>query len=117
MLKPADLFTLSETAHAGIFDGCDKAWEALAKISAYLAAHLVPGLLNRCQGVAYIGEQVSVGEGTVIEDGVMIKGPAIIGRNCQIRHNAYSREQVIVGDNCVIGNDHLLADVGVMPNL
>jgi NDP-sugar pyrophosphorylase family protein len=34
----------------------------------------------------------------------MIKGPAIIGRNCQIRHNAYLREHVIVGDNCVVGN-------------
>ena len=34
----------------------------------------------------------------------MIKGPAIIGRNCQIRHNAYIREQVIIGDNCVVGN-------------
>jgi NDP-sugar pyrophosphorylase family protein len=34
----------------------------------------------------------------------MIKGPAIIGRNCQIRHNAYIREHVIVGDDCVVGN-------------
>jgi NDP-sugar pyrophosphorylase family protein len=39
-----------------------------------------------------------------VEDGVMIKGPAIIGRNCQIRHNAYIREDVIIGDNCVVGN-------------
>jgi NDP-sugar pyrophosphorylase family protein len=34
----------------------------------------------------------------------MIVGPAIIGRNCQIRHNAYIRSDVIVGDNCVVGN-------------
>ena len=34
----------------------------------------------------------------------MIKGPAIIGRNCQIRHNAYIREDVVVGDGCVVGN-------------
>jgi NDP-sugar pyrophosphorylase family protein len=34
----------------------------------------------------------------------MIKGPAIIGRNCQIRHNAYIREAVIIGDDCVVGN-------------
>ena len=70
----------------------------------YLQAHLRPGLHNRCEGVAYIGEQVFIGEGTVVEDGVMIKGPAIIGRNCQIRHNAYIREQVIIGDNCIVGN-------------
>ena len=34
----------------------------------------------------------------------MIKGPAIIGRNCQIRHNAYIREHVLIGDNCTVGN-------------
>jgi NDP-sugar pyrophosphorylase family protein len=34
----------------------------------------------------------------------MIKGPAIIGRNCQIRHNAYIREHVIIGDDCLVGN-------------
>src|SRR5205807_9399598 len=32
------------------------------------------------------------------------KGPAIIGRNCEIRHNAYIRENVIIGDQCTIGN-------------
>jgi NDP-sugar pyrophosphorylase family protein len=34
----------------------------------------------------------------------MIKGPAIIGKNCQIRHNAYLRENVLLGDGCVVGN-------------
>ena len=104
MFKPAELFDLSQTEHAAIFDGCEFAWEALPKISAYLTAHLKPGLHNRCEGRAYIGKDVFIGEGTVLEDGVMIKGPAIIGRNCEIRHNAYLREGVIIGDGCVIGN-------------
>jgi NDP-sugar pyrophosphorylase family protein len=34
----------------------------------------------------------------------MIKGPAIIGKNCEIRHNAYIRDNVIIGDGCTIGN-------------
>jgi len=104
VFKPADLFDLTQTAHAAVFDGCEYTWDALKNIQAYLETHLVPGLHNRCEGVAYIGERVSIGEGTVIEDGAMIKGPAIIGRNCQIRHNAYIREQVLIGDNCVVGN-------------
>ncbi len=104
MFKPADLFDLSQTEHAAIFDGCTYAWEALKKIESYLAANLKPALHNRCEGVAYIGKDVFIGEGTVLEDGVMIKGPAIIGRNCQIGHNAYFRKNVIVGDNCVVGN-------------
>ena len=104
MFKPADLFDLSQTEHAALFNGCENAWDALKKIQAYLAANLRPALHNRCEGVAFVGENVFIGEGTVVEDGAMIKGPAIIGRNCQIRHNAYLREHVIVGDNCVVGN-------------
>lgn len=104
MFKPADLFDLAQTEHAALFDGCTFAWEALKKIEPYLAAKLQPALRNKCEGVAYIGEQVFIGEGTVVEDGVMIKGPAIIGCNCQIRHNAYIRENVIVGDGCLVGN-------------
>jgi len=104
MFKPADLFDLSQTEHAAIFDGCEHAWSALKKIEAYLAVHLRPALHHKCEGTAHIGKDVFIGEGTVIEDGVMIKGPAIIGRNCQIRHNAYLRENVIIGDGCVVGN-------------
>lgn len=104
MFKPADLFDLSQTEHAALFEGCEYAWDALKKIKDYLKANLRPGLHNRCDGVAFIGEDVCIGEGTVVEDGVMIKGPAIIGRNCEIRHNAYFREHVIVGDHCVVGN-------------
>jgi UDP-N-acetylglucosamine diphosphorylase / glucose-1-phosphate thymidylyltransferase / UDP-N-acetylgalactosamine diphosphorylase / glucosamine-1-phosphate N-acetyltransferase / galactosamine-1-phosphate N-acetyltransferase len=104
MFKPSDLFDLTQTEHARLFDGCDYAWDALKKLQSYLAATLRPGLRNRCEGVAYIGEQVFIGEGTVVEDGAMIKGPAIIGRNCEIRHNAYIRQHVIIGDGCVIGN-------------
>src|SRR6266480_2018625 len=104
MFKPSDLFDLSQTEHAALFDGCEYAWEALGKIQAYIARTLRPSLHNRCEGVAYIGEKVFIGEGTIVEDGAMVKGPAIIGRNCEIRHNAYIREQVIIGNNCVVGN-------------
>ncbi|MBI4327046.1 MAG: UDP-N-acetylglucosamine diphosphorylase [Chloroflexi bacterium] len=104
MLKPADLFDLSQTEHAALFEGCEYAWEALQKLKAYLGARLRPGLRHRADGRVFIGEQVFIGDGTVVEDGAMIKGPAIIGRHCQIRHNAYVREDVIIGDHCVIGN-------------
>jgi NDP-sugar pyrophosphorylase family protein len=104
MFSPADLFDLKQTDHAGLFKGCEYAWQALPNLRKYILANLRPELKNHCDGVAFIGEQVFIGEGTLVEDGAMIKGPAIIGRNCQIRHNAYIREQVIIGDDCVIGN-------------
>jgi NDP-sugar pyrophosphorylase family protein len=104
MFEASELFDLGQTRHAAIFDGCRYAWEALPKIAAYVAAQVQPGLHNRCEGVAFIGEQVFIGEGTLLEDGAMIKGPAIIGNNCRIRHNAYIRENVILGDDCTVGN-------------
>ena len=116
MFKPADLFDLSQTSHAALFDGCEYAWEALRKLKDYLRGNLRPGLLNKCEGTAWIGDQVFVGQGTVVEDGAMVKGPAIIGRNCQIRHNAYLREDVIVGDNCVVGNSCELKNVFMFNN-
>jgi bifunctional UDP-N-acetylglucosamine pyrophosphorylase / glucosamine-1-phosphate N-acetyltransferase len=104
MFKPTDLFDLSQTEHAALFEGCEYSWDALKRLNAYVAAHVRSELHNRCDGRAYIGAKVFIGPGTTLEDGVMIKGPAIIGRNCQIRHNAYIREDVIVGDGCVVGN-------------
>ncbi|MGD1088792.1 MAG: DapH/DapD/GlmU-related protein [Verrucomicrobiota bacterium] len=104
MFKPADLFDLTQTEHAAIFNGCKFAWDALKKIESYISANLKPELRNKCDGRAFIGEKVFIGEGTVIEDGAMIKGPVIIGQNCRIRHNAYLRENVIIGDGCVVGN-------------
>src|ERR1044071_732178 len=101
MFKPGDLFDLSQTEHAALFDGCEFAWDALKKLKDYLAANLRPALHHRCDGQAFIGEQVFIGEGTLVEDGVMIKGPAIIGRNCQMRHKAYLREAAIIADHCV----------------
>ena len=111
MFKPADLFDLSQTDHAALFDGCTYAWEALKKIKAYVEANTKAELRNKCEGRAFIGDLVFIGEGTVVEDGAMIKGPAIIGRNCQMRHNAYIREHVIVGDGCVVGNSSELKNV------
>jgi NDP-sugar pyrophosphorylase family protein len=104
MFKPADLFDLSQTDHAALFDGCDRAWDALKKLKSWIESHVQPNGQKFAGPRVSIGPAVFIGEGTVLEDGVMIKGPAIIGRNCEIRHNAYIREHVIVGDGCVVGN-------------
>lgn len=104
MYSPSDLFDLSETEHGRLFAGLEYSWDALKRLKEYLALNLRPGLKNKCEGRAFIGKEVYIGEGTVVEDGVMIKGPAWIGKNCEIRHGAYIRENVIVGNDCVIGN-------------
>jgi NDP-sugar pyrophosphorylase family protein len=104
MFKPSDLFDLSQTAHAAIFDGCEHAWDALKVLKAYIDAATATAKYQNKNPRVTIGERVIIGEGAVIEDGAMIKGPAIIGRNCEIRHNAYVRDYVIIGDQSVVGN-------------
>jgi NDP-sugar pyrophosphorylase family protein len=104
VFAPADYLDLKQTDHAALFDGVLQAWEVLPKIEAHLQDHLKPENRGKAIGQPVIGERVYIGENTVIEPGVYIKGPAWIGPNCQIRHGAYIRENVIVGAGCVVGN-------------
>lgn len=87
--SPSTFFELSNLEHKEIFE-VKNAWEALSKIADYINNNS--------------SSKITIGEGTVIEEGVYIKGPAIIGKNCLIRHGAYIRENVIIGDNALIGH-------------
>jgi NDP-sugar pyrophosphorylase family protein len=100
----ADYLDFKETDHASLFDGLVHAWEVLPRLAPYVQAMVVPENHGQVIGQSVIGAQVFIGEGTVIEPGAYIKGPAWIGAGCQIRHGAYIRENVIVGAGCVIGN-------------
>lgn len=87
--SPSVFFDLSGFEHKSIFE-VEKVWEVLPKISEFIKEHS--------------SQNVTLGEGTVVEEGAFIKGPAIIGKNCFIAHNAYIRENVIIGDNVKIGH-------------
>jgi NDP-sugar pyrophosphorylase family protein len=104
VFAPADYLDLKQTQHASLFEGIQQVWEVLPKLEAYLREHLTPQNHGKAIGQPVIGERVYIGENTVIEPGVYIKGPAWIGPNCQLRHGAYIRENVIVGAGCVVGN-------------
>lgn len=49
-------------------------------------------------------DRISLGAGTVVEPGAMIKGPTIIGSYSEVRQGAYIRGKCIVGDRCVVGH-------------
>lgn len=49
-------------------------------------------------------ETIAIGEDVLIEPGVYIQGPCMIGRRSIIRHGAYLRGGVICGEGCVIGH-------------
>lgn len=100
----SDFFDLQGQNHEALFAGVNQAWEVLPKIGFYLQKHLKYGSKAKLIGAPVIGENVFLGEGTIVEPGVYIRGPAWIGKNCEIRHGAYIRENVIAGDGCVLGN-------------
>jgi bifunctional N-acetylglucosamine-1-phosphate-uridyltransferase/glucosamine-1-phosphate-acetyltransferase GlmU-like protein len=55
-------------------------------------------------GVTLAGEDIRIGEGSVVEPGAFIQGPALIGSRTEIRQGAYLRGGCLVGDCCVVGH-------------
>ena len=104
MFAPQDYLDLSHCPHPRIFDGLERVWDALPRIAPYLKEHLQPANHAAIEGVAHIGPCVFLGEGTVVEAGATIKGPAWIGNNCRICAGAYIRENVILGNGVTAGN-------------
>jgi NDP-sugar pyrophosphorylase family protein len=104
MFAPDKFLDLSETEHGLLFEDVEHVWQALPKIAAYLKFRLKPAILGKVVGKPFISDKVYIGKGTIIEYGAMIKGPAWIGENCEIRNGAYIRENVILGDGVVAGN-------------
>jgi NDP-sugar pyrophosphorylase family protein len=99
-IRVADLLNLDQCRFRRIFDGVQYPWEVLARIKPYFkefAAELP-------DDYEQIAENVWVGKGTTIERTVTIKGPAIIGHDCELRQSAFIREYVLIGNGAVIGN-------------
>jgi NDP-sugar pyrophosphorylase family protein len=100
LVYAANLFDLEQTMTRPLLERVTYAWEVLPRIKDYLL-ELAAGLPNDFERIA---ENIWVGKGTTIESTAKVKGPAIIGYDCEIRHCAYLREQVILGNGIVIGN-------------
>ncbi len=105
-MQAEKIFDLSKYAHADLFKSGDYVWQALSNITAYLEAFPLGKSEALVDKGAYLvhPELISLGPGTVIEPGAYIKGPCILGSDCQVRHGAYIRGFVIAGDRCVIGH-------------
>lgn len=106
--KIENLYTLSETIAADIFEGCTYPWEVLPKISAFikeLGAKLSP------EEYEQRGDDVWVAKSATVFPSAYIHGPAIIGKNAEVRHCAFIRGNAIVGEGAVVGNSTELKNV------
>lgn len=99
--KPGDqLFDWLHSRAADLLREEVQVWQAIPKIADYIQ-QLIPRLPD---GYREIKPDVWLGPGTEVAPTAVIQGPAIIGADCQIRHNAFVREHIICGDGVVIGN-------------
>ena len=62
MFTPAELFDLSQTEHAAVFDAEAPAWEALPRLAEYLATELQPANHASVSPHAVIGNNVFLGK-------------------------------------------------------
>lgn len=106
--RPENYFDLSKFEFADIFIQDKPAWETIAKIKPYIEEKFAKGEVKKqipeAEGSVFSGENIHIGEGTVILPGTFIMDNVIIGKNCKLGPNAYIRDNVIIGDGQIIGN-------------
>lgn len=107
-LKISNLYDLNETIAAKVFEGCTYPWEVLAKIGDFIVE-----LGNALPEDEYEkrGENIWVHRTANVFPSAYIAGPAIIGKDAEVRHCAFIRGKAIVGEGAVVGNSTELKNV------
>lgn len=101
VFKTEFFFDLKNCYFGDIFNDVNLVWEVLPKIKDYIKNNLDKNLLK---GSYDEKKGIFIGEGTVVQEGAMIIGPAIIGKNCFIGHASLIRENCLFADNVHIGH-------------
>lgn len=103
-----NLYDLTQTIAAGIFEGATYPWEVLSKIGAFI---LELGETLSEEEYEKRGENVWVAKSARVAPTACINGPAIIGKEAEVRHCAFIRGNAIVGEGAVVGNSTELKNV------
>lgn len=106
--KISNLYTLTETIAADLFEGAQYPWEVLPKISAFI---LELGEKLDPEEYEKRGENVWIARSAKVAPTAFINGPAIIGKEAEVRHCAFIRGNAIVGEGAVVGNSTELKNV------
>lgn len=99
-------FLLDYFPHSTLWDLQLPVWTALSQLKNYFTTYDLGKIQIPIPSDVQLihPETISIGANTILEPGVMIKGPCIIGDNCKISHGAYLRENVIIGNHTKIGH-------------
>ena len=102
---PATLFDLEAFEHKALFDGVDRAWEALGeRLFTYMDGVISPKLEGEVEEGAFVRGAVQLAPTARIEAGAYVQGPAILGPGTVVRHGAYLRGYVLAGRDCILGH-------------
>ena len=85
-LTVKELYTLNETIAKDIFEGVTYPWEVLPKISEFI---LRLGETLPEEEYEKVGEDVWIAKSAKVFESAYIHGPAIIGKNAEVRHCAF----------------------------
>ncbi len=107
-LTVQELYSLDQTIARELLESVTYPWEALPKIGAFIVKL---GKTLPKDEYEEIGEQIWAAKSAVIAPTAFIKGPAIIGREAEVRHCAFIRGNAIVGEGAVVGNSTELKNV------
>ncbi len=74
------------------------------KLQVWIEGEPVPSASLLCAGSVFADLTIQIGTGVTIEPGALIKGPAIIGNETEVRQGAYIRGDCFFGEKCVVGH-------------
>lgn len=102
------LLDLKETIAAELFQGKTYPWEVLPEIKDFI---LKLGKTLDSEEYEYREGGIWIAKSAKIAPTACINGPAIIGKDTEVRHCAFIRGNAIVGEGCVVGNSTELKNV------
>lgn len=113
-LKISELYDLTQTMAAELFEGKTYPWEVLPEIGDFI---LKKGQTLSEEVYDKVGENVWIAKSAKVTPSALINGPAIIGEHTEVRQCAFIRGNALVGDNCVVGNSTELKNVVLFNNV
>ena len=108
MTEIKELFDLTKTIAARLFEGKTYPWEALDDIKAFI---LELGETLSPEEFDHPEEGVWIAKDAKVFPTAYIGAPCIIDRGAEVRHCAFIRGSAIVGKNAVVGNSTELKNV------
>lgn len=102
------LLDLNETIASELFEGRTYPWEVLPEVKDFI---LKLGKTLDPEEYEYKEGDIWIAKSAKIAPTACINGPAIIGKDTEVRHCAFIRGNAIVGEGCVVGNSTELKNV------